>query len=93
MNTGSVVAGVIGTTKFSYDLWGDTVNIASRMESQGLPGHIQVTEAIYHRLKNQYILSPRGAIPIKGKGKMNTYLLHNHRLTSTPSPRENPPSP
>ncbi len=86
MNTGSVVAGVIGTTKFSYDLWGDTVNIASRMESQGLPGHIQVTETIYHRLKNQYILSPRGVIPIKGKGQMNTYLLHDHRPPANSEP-------
>ena len=75
INTGPVVAGVIGTKKFSYDLWGDTVNIASRMESEGMAGKIQVTETTYQLLKNQYLLEPRGNIPIKGRGEMKTYWL------------------
>ncbi len=75
IHTGNVVAGVIGTKKFAYDLWGDTVNIASRMESQGLPGKIQVTETVYQRLRDRYCLEYRGEIAIKGKGTMNTYWL------------------
>jgi len=75
INTGSVVAGVIGIKKFIYDLWGDAVNIASRMESSGSPGCIQVTEATYERLKDEYYLEKRGLVEIKGKGKMNTYWL------------------
>ncbi|MDB9315832.1 adenylate/guanylate cyclase domain-containing protein [Spirulina sp. CS-785/01] len=75
INTGSVVAGVIGTKKFIYDLWGDTVNTASRMESHGISGCIQVTAATYEHLKSQYRLEKRGVISIKGKGEMTTYLL------------------
>jgi class 3 adenylate cyclase/CheY-like chemotaxis protein len=75
INIGSVVAGVIGLTKFSYDLWGDTVNVAHRMESNGIPGEIQVTEAVYERLKDKFVFKMRGAIEVKGKGKMVTYLL------------------
>ncbi|ERT07716.1 sensory box protein [Lyngbya aestuarii BL J] len=75
IHTGTVVAGVIGTHKFIYDLWGDTVNIAYRMESSGKPGKIQVTAAVYERLKNEYRFEKRGEIPIKGKGKMMTYWL------------------
>lgn len=79
INTGAVVAGVIGIKKFIYDLWGDTVNVASRMESQGIPGSIQVTEVTYQRLKDKYLFEHRGAIPIKGKGEMSTYLLTGKR--------------
>ncbi|MBD1940635.1 adenylate/guanylate cyclase domain-containing protein [Microcoleus sp. FACHB-68] len=75
INTGPVVAGVIGTHKFTYDLWGDTVNIASRMESQGIIGKIQVTTATYERLRERYKFEDRGLIDVKGKGEMRTYLL------------------
>jgi len=75
IHTGPVVAGVIGIKKFIYDMWGDTVNVASRMESQGYPGRIQVTSATYQHLEGKYILEPRGAIEVKGKGLMETYWL------------------
>ncbi|MEC4892984.1 MAG: adenylate/guanylate cyclase domain-containing protein [Oscillatoria sp. PMC 1051.18] len=75
IHTGAVVAGVIGMSKFIYDLWGDTVNIASRMESSGIPGKIQVTSAVYERLKTQFNFEQRGKISVKGKGEMLTYLL------------------
>jgi class 3 adenylate cyclase len=80
IDTGPVVAGVIGTDKFSYDLWGDTVNTASRMESLGVPGCIQVTERTYQRLRDGYRLQRRGLVAVKGKGEMVTYLLlgRNH---------------
>jgi len=75
IHTGSVVAGVIGKRKFSYDLWGDTVNTAARMESHGVPDEIQVTEAVYRRLKDRYRFAIRGPVEIKGKGVMETYFL------------------
>lgn len=75
INTGPVVAGVIGTKKFIYDLWGDTVNVASRMESQGNPGKIQVTQATYEILQHKFLFVGRGAIAVKGKGEMTTYWL------------------
>ena len=75
MHSGPVVAGIIGTRKFSYDLWGDTVNTASRMESHGLSGKIHLPESTYHLLKSCYLFEKRGWITVKGKGKMLTYFL------------------
>jgi adenylate cyclase len=75
IDTGPVVAGVIGRRKFIYDLWGDTVNTASRMESHGLPGTIQATRAVYDRLRDSYEFEERGSVSVKGKGAMTTYLL------------------
>jgi class 3 adenylate cyclase len=75
IHTGPAVAGVIGTKKFIYDVWGDTVNTASRMESHGVGGEIQVSEATYKVLKDKYILEQRGMIEIKGKGRLMTYWL------------------
>jgi class 3 adenylate cyclase/HAMP domain-containing protein len=75
INTGSVVAGVIGRKKFIYDLWGDTVNTASRMESHGVAGRIHVSSATYELLRDEFDFEARGTIDIKGKGPMQTYLL------------------
>jgi PAS domain S-box-containing protein len=75
IDTGPVVAGVIGLKKFSYDLWGDAVNVASRMESQGVADRIQVTSSVYEQLKDEYTFKERGQIDVKGKGEMMTYWL------------------
>jgi class 3 adenylate cyclase len=75
LNRGPAVGAIVGTTKFMYDMWGDTVNVAARMESHGEPGRIQVTQSVYERLKDNYRLEPRGEIEVKGKGLLSTWFL------------------
>lgn len=83
INRGPVIAGVIGKHKFIYDLWGDTVNIASRMESTGVPGRIQLSEAAYRELEGLYEFEARGEISVKGKGMMEAYLLKTKTAVTT----------
>jgi class 3 adenylate cyclase len=86
VNSGPVVAGVIGRSRFSYDLWGDTVNVASRMESQGVEGTIQVTEATLHLLDDLFVAESRGVIEVRGKGPMTTFLIRPQAHEPAPSP-------
>jgi len=79
VHSGALVGGVIGTKKFIYDVWGDTVNVASRMESHGSPGEVQVSESVYEATKDAFDFEPRGEITVKGKGAMKTYFLRGRR--------------
>jgi guanylate cyclase len=79
INSGPVVAGVVGTHKFAYDLWGDVVNTASRMEPEGVPGSIQVTSATYELIRSGFVCESRGVVSVKGKGDMETYFLVSRR--------------
>lgn len=85
INSGPAVAGVIGTRKFQYDVWGDTVNTASRMESHGEPGRIQITEATYRLIRDRFAATSRGPVDIKGKGTLTTYWLESPVRNEIPS--------
>ncbi|HET6750605.1 MAG TPA: adenylate/guanylate cyclase domain-containing protein, partial [Actinomycetes bacterium] len=86
VDSGPVVAGVIGRRRFSYDLWGDTVNTASRMQATGIPGCIQVTERTRKLLGEHYLFRERGRIQVKGKGMMLTYFLSGRTSDADPIP-------
>jgi guanylate cyclase len=75
INSGSMIAGVIGRRKFVYDVWGDAVNVASRMESHGLGGAVQITQATYELIKDEFVCEPRGTVSVKGKGEMEVWLV------------------
>jgi adenylate cyclase len=75
INSGSMIAGVIGRRKFVYDVWGDAVNIASRMESHGLGGAVQITQATHELIKDEFVCEPRGTVNVKGKGEMDVWLV------------------
>ncbi|MDZ4268384.1 MAG: adenylate/guanylate cyclase domain-containing protein, partial [Mycobacterium sp.] len=79
MAAGPVVAGVVGAKKFFYDVWGDAVNVASRMETTDVEGRIQVPDNVYERLNHSFVLEERGHVEIKGKGVMHTWYLVGHR--------------
>jgi class 3 adenylate cyclase len=79
IHAGPVVAGVIGTRKFAYDVWGDTVNVASRLESTSQPGRIQVSKVVADALESDFLLEPRGKVDLKGKGQTATWFLVGHR--------------
>ncbi len=85
VNTGPAIAAVMGVRKFIYDVYGDAVNTASRMESHGVPGTIHVAAATYERLRDRYVFEERGTIEVKGKGAMTTYLLKGRKSASRPA--------
>jgi guanylate cyclase len=81
INSGPMIAGVIGSRKFVYDVWGDAVNVASRMESHGVSGTIQITQATYELIKDDFACEPRGAVHVKGKGDMQVWLVNAEKVT------------
>ncbi|NHF59934.1 adenylate/guanylate cyclase domain-containing protein [Flavobacteriaceae bacterium TP-CH-4] len=83
INTGPVVAGVVGTKKFAYDIWGDTVNVASRMETMSKPGRINISESTYDLIKNHFNCEPRGEIYVKNRGMMQMYFVNGTKAAST----------
>jgi guanylate cyclase len=85
INSGPVTAGVLGHKKFAYDVWGDTVNTASRMESQGEPGRIQITQATYELVKDEFACERNGPLIVKGKGEMETWFLVSAKESYSPS--------
>src|SRR5690606_18577530 len=81
LHAGPVIAGVIGQKKFAYDMWGDTVNVAQRLEAAGIAGQIHVSENVYATLNGNFDFEPRGTIELKGEGSMTTYFLKGERAT------------
>jgi adenylate cyclase len=75
INSGPVIAGVVGKKKYAYDLWGDTVNVAARMETSGTPGEIHLSDNTYRLISDKYNFTRREPLKIKGKGLMQTYFL------------------
>ena len=84
INSGMAVAGIVGTTTFHYDLWGDMVNTASRLETHGQPGKIQIARPTYELIKEDFICEPRGLLAIKGKGDMEAWFVTGVRNGRTP---------
>jgi len=82
INSGSMIAGVIGRRKFVYDVWGDAVNIASRMESHGVGGAVQITQTTYELIKDEFVCEPRGTVNVKGKGEMEVWLVKSVKENS-----------
>ncbi len=80
INTGPVVAGVVGLNKFAYDIWGDTVNVASRMETMSEPGRINISENTYKLIKDVYDCESRGKVEVKNKGKMEMYFVNGRKI-------------
>ncbi len=93
IDCGPVIAGVIGLKKFTYDVWGDPVNTASRMESHGIPGKIQVTQRVHDRLRGSHRFEERGLIEVKGKGEMRTFFLVGRQRTQRSAEDLRPQSP
>ena len=87
VNSGPVIAGIVGQKRFLYDLWGDAVNLASRMESHGTPGAVQITEATFERIGASFVCEPQGIAEIKGKGLMPVWHVVGRRDASAESPR------
>ena len=79
MHSGPVIGGVIGHRKFAFDIWGETVNIASRLESQGIPGRVHVSAETWRNVKDQFDAEPRGPIHLRGYGPMETYTIVGRR--------------